>query len=147
MIHTCKGCGTDFKSRSTKRRYCGHKCYSNSRIGEKRLNLDTRGDQNPNWKGGRRIDKDGYVLIHCPYHPFADGDGYVREHRLLMEKHLVRFLTPLEVVHHDNWNVSDNRLENLKLMTKEEHDALPGHFNDCQNKALLSSHLDDIKSI
>lgn len=128
MQHICRHCQTPFKSRSTKRRYCGHKCYSNSRIGEPRLNLDIRGDQNPNWKGGRRLDKDGYVLIHCPYHPFA-ADSYVREHRLIMERRLVRFLTPEEVVHHKNEIVTDNRIENLEVLTKAEHDALPGHFD------------------
>lgn len=130
MKHICPQCKNEFASRSTKRKYCTHRCYSDSRINEKRIGLEMRGAHNPNWRGGRRVDKDGYVLIHTPYHPFCDGDGYVREHRLVMEKVLVRFLLPEEVVHHKEDPVSDNHPDNLVLLLKAEHDDLPGHFND-----------------
>ena len=61
------------------------------------------------------VDKDGYVLIHQPGHPYADRHGYVREHRLVMEQELGRHLSPDEVVHHKNKNKQDNRPENLGL--------------------------------
>lgn len=73
-------------------------------------------------KGGRSIDKDGYVSIWKPDHPYANNKGYVFEHRLVMEQHLGRYLTPEEVVHHKNidnlpkWeSKQDNRIENLQL--------------------------------
>lgn len=65
--------------------------------------------------GGRRINGQGYVEIWSPYHPYVRGKGYVKEHRLVMEKHLKRFLDPKEVVHHKNGNKLDNRIENLEL--------------------------------
>lgn len=58
------------------------------------------GERNPSWNGGMTVDKDGYMLIRRPDHPRANSNGYVREHRLEMEKALGRYLLPSEVVHH-----------------------------------------------
>ena len=59
--------------------------------------------------------KDGYVFIFSPEHPFKDSKGYVREHRLIVEKKLNRFLKKDEVIHHINEIKNDNRLSNLYL--------------------------------
>jgi DNA-binding CsgD family transcriptional regulator len=67
------------------------------------------------WKGGRTLDKSGYVLVRAPWHPFANRHGDVREHRLVMETILGRFLDPKEVVHHRNSVRDDNRPDNLLL--------------------------------
>ena len=55
------------------------------------------GEGHPEWKGGRLIDKDGYVLVYSPGHPHArrPRKKYVVEHRLVMEKHLGRYLSPV----------------------------------------------------
>lgn len=77
-----------------------------------------RGGQNAaNWKGGRRTTTKGYIMLWSPEHPLKNGDNYVMEHRLVMEKHLGRYLTPSEVVHHKNGDKQDNRLENLELVS------------------------------
>ena len=66
------------------------------------------------WKGGRKVRKRGYISVLCPSHPYAN-DGYILEHRIIMEKKLKRILKPTEVVHHINGNKHDNRIENLQL--------------------------------
>lgn len=67
------------------------------------------------WKGGRFVDRDGYVLLHAPDHPHRTRNGYVREHRLVMEAHLGRYLEPSEVVHHEDGNREHNTIENLRV--------------------------------
>ncbi len=67
-----------------------------------------------NFSGGRRI-ASGYVHIYTPKHPFSTKMGYVREHRLVLEKYLGRYLKPKETPHHINGIGDDNRIGNLML--------------------------------
>jgi predicted DNA-binding protein (UPF0251 family) len=86
-------------------------------------------EKNYFWNGGRTIDSDGYVLLKVPDHPFADNRGYVREHRLVMEEHLGRYLDPEEVVHHIDGNHQNNDIGNLELFQtngKHLHHELTG---------------------
>jgi hypothetical protein len=70
----------------------------------------------------RCVDIHGYVLIYSPDHPQADKRGWMREHRLVMEKHLGRLLLPEEVVHHKDDDKSNNAIENLQLLPSQaEH--------------------------
>lgn len=86
-----------------------------------------RGPKHYHWKGGRNIDKDGYIQIYKPEHPFAGPSGYVLEHRLVMEQHIGRYLERHEIVHHKNRNRQDNRIENLELISSlSEHRKLHG---------------------
>jgi hypothetical protein len=80
------------------------------------------GKNNPAWKGGRMIDKTGYVLILMPDHPEANRHGYIREHRLVMERMIGRLLLPAEVVHHKDDDRQNNSPDNLELFaTNAEH--------------------------
>lgn len=57
----------------------------------------------------------GYEFKYVPSHPNANSVGYVREHRLVMEKIIGRFLTKEEVIHHIDGNKKNNTPENLML--------------------------------
>lgn len=73
-----------------------------------------------NYKRGYVIIR-GYKLISSPNHPFVNAFGYVREHRLVMEKEIGRFLQPNEIIHHKDGNTLNNDISNLKIVTAIEH--------------------------
>ena len=80
------------------------------------------GSRNGQWRGGRQTDSDGYILVWIPDHPNATSSGCVREHRLVMEMKLGRYLSRTEVVHHIDGNVANNDPGNLELFeTNAEH--------------------------
>lgn len=78
--------------------------------------LQPLGEKSRNWKGGRRIVR-GYVMVYDASHPAAQN-GYVQEHRIVMEQQLGRHLYRGETVHHKNGIKTDNRPENLELWAK-----------------------------
>ncbi len=100
----CDYCGTPFIFHIGKReKFCSHKCAWASR--PKRV-----------------VSTNGYIYVQALNHPRANNSGkYVFEHILTMEKHLGRFLSYDEIVHHKNGERQDNRLENLEITTRSEH--------------------------
>lgn len=72
-----------------------------------------------NWKGGKHF-SDGYIREYDPTHPH-NTKGYVLQHRLVMERHLGRYLEPHEIVHHINGDKLDNRIENLVITNRSAH--------------------------
>ena len=91
---------------------------SASKLGKKRP--DISGKNHYKWNGGKMM-KQGRITIFKPDHPFANNHGYVLVHRLVMEKHLGRYLKPEELVHHKDENKTNNNIENLQIMTNSEH--------------------------
>lgn len=79
------------------------------------------GAEASNWKGGFYKTAGGHIYEHAPDHPAANINGYVMQHRLVVEKRIGRLLRQGEVVHHINGIKTDNRDENLELMTVSEH--------------------------
>lgn len=101
----CPGCG---KERWVPRYFLGNKCPSCS-----------------HWKTGKSKDGHGYVLIKLKaddfFYAMVMKNGYVKEHRLVMAKHLGRCLQPWEKVHHKDGIKDRNAYSNLKLTTAGSH--------------------------
>ena len=76
------------------------------------------GKRKPRYVTGNR------VFLYKPEHPNANVYGYVREHVLVMTEHLNRAMRPGELIHHINGDPSDNRLENLVVVTRAAHARL-----------------------
>lgn len=89
--------------------------------------------------GHKKIRKDGYIAIYFPDHPKSNKDGYIMEHILVMECYIGRWLKDNEIVHHINKKRNDNRIENLKLMTKSEHMSMHAKERHEQRRRLLST--------
>jgi hypothetical protein len=70
---------------------------------------------------GHKVRSERYILVRCPNHPKAKKNGYVFEHRLVMENYLRRFLESKEYVHHINGITDDNTIDNLMIISPSLH--------------------------
>lgn len=74
------------------------------------------------WNILRTVSKGEYNYAVVPGHPHATKNGYVLEHRVIMENHIGRLLSPSdEVVHHKDENKKNNNLSNLEIWSRSEH--------------------------
>lgn len=143
LIKHCLICSKEIKTypsrvKAGRGKYCSHRCSDQITLIKKgqHFSPDTeikQGSLPHNFKGysfvQSRKQSGVYKLIYFPTHPFASKTGYVREHRLVMEKTLGRYLLPNEVVHHKNSDTLDNTIENLQLMSKRDHDKMNVNLN------------------
>lgn len=88
---------------------CG--CRINCNIAKPFLNK--KETLHPRWKGGKVMNNDGYILQYI-------GNGkYEMEHRIVVKHKFKNLLN--EVVHHINGIKTDNRIENLQILSRSEH--------------------------
>jgi hypothetical protein len=113
--HACNQCGkcrwVQFVSGKPTHELCSHCAHSGLRAS--------------NYQTGRTRGKGGYIKVLISDNDFFASmrreDGYVLEHRLVMAKSLGRCLHDWEIVHHKNHVRSDNRIENLQLVSDDRH--------------------------
>lgn len=161
----CPVCGKTFSRRQSKVTYCSRECYyrmkrirkdrvvwtdamrkkmaeskmgdKNPMFGKKAWNSGKKlpqmsGENHPNYKGGWI--QDGYKFRDTP-----DGKQ-LSEQRRLMQESLGRELTKDEVVHHINGIKTDNRLENLQVVTRSEH--IKVHYKELLAGKRLKAHME-----
>lgn len=133
VTKTCEWCGKPFtrsQSMAKKTRFC---CWDCQVEGGCKTAIDR-------WHNGRRArrDNDGYILIYEPTHPAAYDAGWILEHRWVVEQALGRYLDPKEHVHHINEQKSDNRIENLAVLTPVEHQSITSRSFHAKRRAELT---------
>lgn len=84
---------------------------------------ELQGEKSHNWKGGKWIDKWGYVRIDG--NRKRNGHGwYLKEHRVVAEKMIGRPLKKDECVHHIDGNKQNNAETNLLVTNNYQHHKL-----------------------
>lgn len=119
---------------------CSNKLKETTYLGENNHQYGLTGDKNASFKGKEIMSNYGYILEYCPGHPkpcdSSNKESRVRQHRLVIERNYEKFdpkyfekigdwivLKDEYDVHHINEIKTDNRLENLEILTREEHTA------------------------
>lgn len=117
---------------------CSSKLKSEYMKGENNHQFGLIGELNTSFKDDNLITNYGYILEYCPNHPYphdkSNKTTRVLQHRLVVERNSENFddnyfeisnnqkvLKPMYDVHHINGDKTDNRVENLEVLTKSEH--------------------------
>lgn len=116
-IVNCLNCGKEFES--TRIKCCSRKCADEYKI-----------KSGSTKKGGFWLEN-GYKVL------YVEGDNHIKEHIHVMELYIGRKLFSNECVHHINGDITDNRLENLQLMTKSEHSSYHRKLELSRGKVLF----------
>lgn len=108
----CYVCNKDFyvpqyRIKGGRVKYCSRSCLAKDKLPQyKEFAFQPTGKNKHKYK---QIKRDGRLQ---------------REHRYIMEQHLCRKLESWEHVHHINGDSSDNRIENLVVLSNAEHQRL-----------------------
>ena len=120
LMLTCQQCSNQFyapKYRLESAKFCSRRCLA---LAHPEISLKAR-TNSPIMKRAGLKESRKYVVITV-------NGKKVREHRYVMENLLGRKLQSHEHIHHINGNPTDNRIENLQVLTNSEHQKLELSF-------------------
>ena len=147
---TCPICKTSFyvkpfRLKRSKNICCSKACSNSLKkityVGVNNHQYGLRGSLNSSFRGLETLNNNGYILEYCEGHPRPADRSIkgvrVRQHRLVVERNHRLFdeaffenidgwvvLKQYCDVHHVNGVKTDNRIENLKVLTRSEHTKL-----------------------
>jgi hypothetical protein len=138
-IINCLICNKPFLRKSIKHRFCSRQCFINA-----------TGKGIIHYKKVDRLTHKGYMSVLLQkdsfYYSMSDYAGYIAEHRYIMAQSLGRCLQKWEIVHHKNGIKSDNRIENLELVSRNDHIQAHGKgYSDGYAKGLVDGKTKQIK--
>jgi len=117
----CKVCNKEFYVRFyrlEKVKYCSRSCLAKEHL-------------------KKYVKEFGFKSTNKPKHRYKkitiNGKQYY-EHRYIMEKYLGRKLEKWEHIHHKNDDSSDNRLENLEILSNADHQRKEYHYRKTISK-------------
>ena len=131
MLKNCLVCNKEFTTYPSKialgkGKYCSKTCCLSVTVANLSSNTQFQKGESHPWQKHESITWSGYREIYSPEHPNKTKRGYVKEHRLVVEQAIGRFLSTDEQVHHINGDKLDNRIENLQIMSHQEHLKMHG---------------------
>lgn len=146
---TCDWCGKKFhlkpsaitRYKRTMGIYCSKECMNKAKVdfmkGENNHQYGLKGELNASFKGEEITHKNHDVVdiyVYDPSHPYANSNGRVVKHRLVVEQNHELFnddffdiindryvLKKIYSVHHKDHDHSNNEVSNLEILTRSEH--------------------------
>ena len=90
--------------------------------------------------GATKKNCQGYIEENVKGHPHAKRNGWVFQHRLVMESKIGRYLTRNELVHHIDHDKTNNHPDNLMIVCKYTHHKHHPEVGE-GNKAALTEEM------